>query len=475
MTTLELRPEFRGQHMQDTAIELKNRQNTGWTQRSDPNELLDISYPTFDVQRAILAVSATNAGKPIVLLGQRGSGKSHIMALLHYAFSAPDAVEAWADGWSTDAGREKLAGLKLQRGFTPISDTLSDQENPKLWDIIFDNHPKGGYYRGKFEASHALVPAKSLFIDMFSEQRTTLIFDEMQTWFDGLYDEPEETGLKLRAWAFNCIQTLSEIANERPDLLCLIASCRDSSTEAYRQIHRNGPVVVDFKGESARQDRKRLVRHRLFKNRKMISDAEISPLVSSYADERVRLLYADKNESEQEKLKQEVVTEWPFSPELLNLLEDHILMSSAAQGSRDMIRMLAEVFKSRGHSVPVLTPSDFTVDDDECGIMPLLEAFTTSDQEKLRDKAIRNLTEIQNAGVEAPHAREVLSSLWMRSLSAGNEAGGTQNEVQLDLTRKSRLDPNQFLSELSTIEQHSFNIHRVGTIVERLCFKLEDN
>jgi chromosomal replication initiation ATPase DnaA len=93
MTTLELRPEFRGQHMQDTAIELSNRQNTGWTQRSVPDELLDISYPTFDVQRAILAVSASNAVKPVVLLGQRGSGKSHIMALLHYAFSAPDAVE----------------------------------------------------------------------------------------------------------------------------------------------------------------------------------------------------------------------------------------------------------------------------------------------------------------------------------------------------------------------------------------------
>jgi hypothetical protein len=475
MTTLELRPEFRGRHMQDTAIELSNHQNTGWTQRSDPNELLDISYPTFDVQRAILAVSKSNSGKPIVLLGQRGSGKSHIMALLHYAFSEPEAVEKWANGWSSEAGREKLAGLQLNRGFTPISDTLSDQENPRLWDIIFDGHPKGGYYRGKFEASQTMVPAKSLFIDMFKEQRTALIFDEMQTWFDGLYDEAGDNGLKFRAWAFNCIQTLSEIANERPDLLCLIVSCRDSSTEAFRQIHRNGPVVVDFKGESARQDRKRLVRHRLFKNRQLVSDSEIEPIVNAYSEERIRLLFSEKNPSEQVKLKKEVVTEWPFSPELLNLLEDHILMSSAAQGSRDMIRMLAEVYKSRGHLVPLLTPADFTIDDDECGIMPLLEAFTTSDQEKLRDKAIRNLTEIHNAGVTAPHAREVISSLWMRSLSAGNEAGGTKSEVQLDLTRNTKLDPNHFLSELSTIERHSFNIHPVGTIQERLCFKLEEN
>ena len=63
-------------------------------------------------------------------------------ALLHTAFSATDAVEAWAAGWS---GRlessEKLAGLKLQRGFTPISETLSNHEYPCLWDVIFDRHP----------------------------------------------------------------------------------------------------------------------------------------------------------------------------------------------------------------------------------------------------------------------------------------------------------------------------------------------
>jgi guanosine-3',5'-bis(diphosphate) 3'-pyrophosphohydrolase len=38
----------------------------------------------------------------------------------------------------------------------------------------------------------------------------------------------------------------------------LIVSVRDHSTDAYRQIHRIGPVVVDFKGETAKEDRKRL-------------------------------------------------------------------------------------------------------------------------------------------------------------------------------------------------------------------------
>ena len=93
MQSLKLRSEFLAKHMRATAIELCNRQNTGWVQRSSPDELLEITYPTSDVQRGLDAVSAASAGKPIVLLGQRGSGKSHIMALLHAAFAAPDVVE----------------------------------------------------------------------------------------------------------------------------------------------------------------------------------------------------------------------------------------------------------------------------------------------------------------------------------------------------------------------------------------------
>src|SRR4051794_11847696 len=96
MSPLKLRQEFQTPHMRATAIELSNRQNTGWTQRKDAAELLDITYPTSDVRRALEAVSASTSGKPVVMMGQRGSGKSHIMALVHHAFGSPDGVEAWA-------------------------------------------------------------------------------------------------------------------------------------------------------------------------------------------------------------------------------------------------------------------------------------------------------------------------------------------------------------------------------------------
>ncbi len=376
---LELREEFRSSHMRGTAIELRNRQNTGWVQR-EPTTLLRITFPTGDVQRALAAVSKGAQGRPLVFLGQRGRGKSHIMAVLHHAFESPDKVAEWAKEWGEKPGFPTLAKLELPKGFVAISETLSNQEYRTLWDLVFERHPRGTYYRGKHEASGTAIPAKSLMQDIFAERPTALILDEFQTWFDGLHDDPGASGLKRRQWAFNFVQILSELAKERPDLLMLIVSVRDSTTEGFQQIHRIGPVVVDFKGETAKEDRKRLLLHRLFENRAQFSTPAIEQTVAPYAQERVRLLHSGKSDAEKDRLRKEVVEAWPFSPELLTLLEDHILMANAAQDKRDMIRVLAELYRSRGSQVPLLTPSDFLVNDDECGVLTLIDSFaTTSD------------------------------------------------------------------------------------------------
>ena len=321
-----------------------------------------------------------------------------------------------------------------------------------------------------------MLPAKSLLQDMFNEQRTALILDELQTWFDGLQDDPSDHGPKRRQWAFNFLQILSELAKDRPDLLCLVVSVRDSTTEAFRQVHRVGPILIDFKGETAREDRKRLLLHRLFQNRDNFGDAEIDQAVATYATERVRLLYSDRTAAEQARLRQEVAQCWPFAPELLNLLEDNILMAAAAQDNRDLIRILAEVYRERKDPAAVVTPADFSIENDDCGVTSLLDAFTASaDQEKLREKAIRNLKALRDASVPAPHALAVISSLWMRSLSPAHDAGGTRQEVQLDVTRDAPVDDNSFTLELAEIIDSSFNIHEVGTTEKRYCFRLPEN
>ena len=65
---------------------------------------------------------------------------------------------------------------------------------------------------------------------------------------------------------------------------------------------------------------------------------------------------------------------------------------------------------------------------------------------------------INEAGIEAPHAREVISSIWMRSLSVVRRLGGSIGDLQLDITRETPIDDNAFTAELAEIVDSSFNI-----------------
>jgi hypothetical protein len=273
MLGLTLREEFQGVHAPGTMIQLRDGAGNGAAERS-PDYILSITYPTADVQTALKNVGAARAKRPIVLMGDRGRGKSHILAVVHHAIASPKAVEKWARAWGDSLGAP-LRDLSLVAGFHPITEAVHHQEYKFLWDLLFDRHPKGQYFRGKFEQLGQPFPPRSLLISMFEKQPTALILDEFQKWFDGLSDEPGTDGIKYRTLAENFIQNLSELSKDRPDIFMLIVSVLNNSTEAFRQIHRDTPVVVNFQGPTARKDRQNLLLHRLFENRANVADAKI--------------------------------------------------------------------------------------------------------------------------------------------------------------------------------------------------------
>ncbi len=475
MLGLKLRDEFLGSQMPGTAIALRRGDNTGAAQQA-PDYILSITYPTADVQSGLRAVSKSRPQRPVVLMGDRGRGKSHIMAVMHHAVQSPEQVEMWASDWGTRLGVVLLRELSLERGFVAISEPVHNHEYPLLWNLLFERHPKGDYYRGRFESLKQPYPPRSLLEGMFEDRPTVLILDEFQKWFDGLSDEPGATGRKWRGWASNFIQNLSEIAQDRPEILILVISVLNNSTEAFRQVHRNDPVVIDFRGPTAKQDRQRLVLHRLFANRGNIPLGDIKQLVAVYGGERFRLRFSHLSGAERSRIADEAIQCWPFSPELVELLEDQILMAAAAQETRDLIRILAHVYRARGESTPLITPADFFVDEDSCGVQSLLDSITTvGAQEKLREVAQNNLKIIFECGRSIPHARELVTSLWMRSMSPGRTLGGTRQELQLDITRQSPVDDNAFQAELNSLIENSKNIHGEESPEGRLHFELGEN
>ena len=83
MLGLTLREEFRGKRLRGTAIELSNDQRTGATQIA-AKQFLEITYPTHDLLKGIEAIGPKQ-GRPVVVMGERGLGKSHLMAALYHA------------------------------------------------------------------------------------------------------------------------------------------------------------------------------------------------------------------------------------------------------------------------------------------------------------------------------------------------------------------------------------------------------
>jgi hypothetical protein len=472
MLGLQLRDEFKGRRLKGTAIELTNKNNTGATQ-IPATDFLRITYPSIDLLKTLEA-AGPNQGRPITLKGERGQGKSHLMAALYHALTDVAATQQWLDHWAGLLPNSKIGSIQLRGGMHVISESLHRQRYKHLWDLLFDNHPHGSYGRGKWEGlgeKKTDVPSDEILLEMFEHTPTALILDEFQTWYDGLTSTKQHP---WRAWEFNFIQILSEIAKEHPDLLVLVVSVRNGNTDAYQQIQRVNPVIVDFKGMGATHDRLRLLLHRLFENRLQVGKGQIASLINAHVTEYFRL--KDSPPAEHDRLRGEFHEAWPFAPHLMQLLEDQVLMATNAQETRDLIRVLADLFKQCGDTSAIITAADFRLEDEDSGIAALLDSVANQHHAKLREKALRNLVAVKDAvastGQNLPHLEGIIGSLWLRSLAEVNQAGADRATLHIDVTRDKKVDDTPFEVELNTIVENSFNIHEDGN---RYIFKEEEN
>lgn len=467
MLGLKLRDEFSGRRIKGTMIEMHNRNGTGALDKS-ASEFLKITYPSIDMLKTIEAVQA-GCAQPVVIIGARGQGKSHLMAALSHMHQDQNATTNWLSDWATRLNNPTIANLKLQYGVHVITESLHLQRYKHVWDVLFDRHPHGKIIKAKWEVHGTEVPGYDLILEMAENKPFILILDEFQTWFEGLTNS---SLYKRKAWAFNFIQILSEISEKHPELLTLVVSVREGNSDAAQQLFRVNPVRIDFKGPEAKRDRQRLLLYRIFENRMNIPDSDIAMLIQTHVDEFLRLNHISGSEHEKHRLQ--FIEAWPYSPWLLQLLDDQVLIATETQETRDLLRILVDVFKASGDDTAILTPAHFSLTSEKSGVTSLLDSVASQLHRDLRENALRNLEAVKN-GVPAdqvPHLEAILSALWLRSLSLENHAGAEPSELQLDITERKVIDDNLFAAELAIIEDNSFNIHRQAN---RLIFKNEVN
>lgn len=469
MLNLTLRPEFRGKTLKGTVIELRDARKGGAIERP-AEDFLDITYPSIDLLRMVEALQPDKT-KAVVLKGGRGQGKSHMLATAFHLLSNHAAAIKWRDYWASRLGNSPLGQFTFRQGFDVIAEAMHNQRYKHLWDLLWDQHPHGQFVKGQWSARGTNIPSNEDVLALVTHTPTVLILDEFQTWFDGLTNTKQ---YPHRTWAFNFIQTLSEVAGAHPDKLALVLSVRDGSTDAYQQVHRVDPEVVDFTGPLVKRDRRRLLLYRIFENRFNIPDTDIAECIDVHFQESCRIRQVPAPEIDKER--GDFVEAWPFSPRLLQLLDDQVLMATEAQETRDLIKLLVETFKVAGDASPVLTAADFRIDNDKSAVGSLIDSVANQVHRDLRERALRNLQNVNetvdNPAQDVPHAAEVISALWLRSLTVDRLTGAHPNDLLIDVTRTKPVDENAFRVELSRIREGSFNLHEIG---DRLVFKNEEN
>ena len=472
MLGLRLREEFRGKRLRGTTVDFTNDNKTGALEVS-ASEFLRITYPSNDLLKTIES-TGPGQSRPVVLLGSRGQGKSHLLAALYHLSTNGHEGRLWLDEWAARLHRSEIGTLSLRSDCCVIAESVHNHNYKFLWDILFDRHPEGQYGKGLWEAhgeKKTEVPGQKILLEMFKRRSTVLILDEFQTWYDGLTNTKQ---YPWRNWAFNFIQILSEIAQKSPELLVLVVSVREGNSDATQQIARVNPVLVDFQGLQARKDRRRLLLHRIFDNRMQVPEAKIRGVIHTHVQEFLRL--AKISQPDHERYAEDFVESWPFAPHLLQLLDDQVLIAADAQETRDLIKILVDVYKQVGDDQPLITAADFSLTNEKSAVASLLDSVANPLHKDLRQKALRNLEAVQNAVTQAaktlPHCESIINALWLRSLTLEKVAGADPADLQVDITRDRSIDDNAFEAELATIEGESFNIHRIGT---RLVFKQDEN
>jgi hypothetical protein len=94
-----------------TTIDFSSDKQTSALKRS-ATDFLNIPYPSIDLLK-VFEATQPDKSRPVVLLGARGLGKSHLLAAEWHAMNEPEVAKKWLADWSVRLGRPELNNNQL--------------------------------------------------------------------------------------------------------------------------------------------------------------------------------------------------------------------------------------------------------------------------------------------------------------------------------------------------------------------------
>lgn len=397
----------------------------------DPSAFFDITYPSADVRETLFGLARRGARPEeepgtILLAGNYGAGKSHVLLAAHHALSAPAVARRWAERW----GLEEMA---LPEGARVVTRSLIHRTTSALWEVLFE-----GLGRPELAETIETYPDGAFISGLLDERPLVLVLDELERWFASLLKEQVARNLAF-------IQALCEVAH-RDGRLTLVTSVLDEAREPARTIRRTRPKELTF---LSADDRQQVLLFRLFSDRDTLDPAALEPVVQAYIG-----TYREAGLPRLDELAERMRQTYPFSPELLDILTKKVPQLGGFQNTRGTLRFVARLTRANYQSRPLVTSQNLPIRD--AGIVTALRGLDRASGGEVVRRALGD--NLEAAPRDLPHREELFSTLVFYSVADPSHPGATLDEVLF-----AALDPgenrNMLLDALTQLRKVAYNLH----------------
>ncbi|MGC8990741.1 MAG: hypothetical protein ACP5MD_11500, partial [Verrucomicrobiia bacterium] len=405
-----------------------------------PKDVFALTYPTADLRRVVQQIGMRFSGKPDVpglflFEGLKGSGKSHLLLVIYHLFQNRNEAVPWLTA-------HKLA-CPLPTDVEVILIKFTDLPLESVWRYLFEK------LTGKPAPKSVVQPGLAEVQQVLGERRLVLILDELEQGIRVIADPA------LRAQNIAFLQMLSEWGN-RSDQVTLFASIYSDQQEPGSTLKRVPSCRVQF---AHARDRGRVILHRLFENYLEFNVNQAAPLVDSYLS-----LWQRHATMDVERLRNQMLECFPFSPELLDIILNRVPARGGFQNVRGALGFMSHLVRLHHKTANLLTPAHATLSDKEVCVR-LSDLDPSSD---LINRARANLEELNRV----PLADELASSTLLFTLTGtGRSVGATREELLRALLRPG-VDVNVFEQALLSFQKYASYFH---TQEGRYYFDMDEN
>jgi len=395
---------------------------------ADASAFFELTFPTSDIKRVAGALNERfnaqkNTSGLFLFEALKGSGKSHLLLLIYHIFKNPVVAKKWFSSYNITIDIPPNDLVVVLNKFT-------DNPQEKLWNLIFDKlgHPR---YEGN---TH---PQKEELLSAIGNRKLICIFDELEMGIRCIGDPA------LRAQNVSFLQQLSEAGN-RDTNITLFASVYSDQDEPGSTLKRVPKLEVRFDNS---KDNSAVILHRLFKNILDLDREKIQPVIDSYIN-----LWKRNNVIDADKLRQAFIASYPFSPSLMDIVQQRIPIRGGFQNVRGALAFLGNLVRLTNDKNDIITPCDAILVDR--GNKVMLSDLDVGGQ--LISNAFQNAEDL--AG-RFPDSHRIAAATLLYTLTAtGNQRGASREELVIDMLTPTH-DINEIERTLQAFPKYASYFH----------------